>query len=354
MENRKKQYYILKQLQTTPKNTTKYNQLVQTAKQLRSDYRSLSVTNSDASLPRVCQSCIGSQLRKTNPCRGQGMDTPARQKRFICRLRKYLFAPEVWKSLTPAQRRIRMRDIANKELKSTGHPGIRMPPYDDKNGKENSKIRKKFKSRPTLNGVHYGSSNSVYLNPSSIDSDSPPANPGKVANTVYHEARHGEQTYLAAVYKARQLKKRYPKASRQGIENYLRARGIAPKVAKEAVDAPPRGHSKDPLFGREACAKTMWDNKFKKTKDKKSQWHAFQREKKDREEELKERQKELKELQDKSADQAAIDAAKKRVQDAQLAKKRHYYYGYRMYPNEVDSFQIGSDVERNYEKTECS
>lgn len=310
---------------------------------------------SNDGMGEVCLSCVQSELNQLNPCRGVGMDEDEARARFVKRVREELF--DEWSALSEKQRREKLQEIANAELKRSGHPGIVMPAHTP----ESSKL---FQERPRLRGMHRAAANTVRLRPEYISSSKLPDDAGSIAATVYHEARHAEQAQLAALYAVRQHKKasalkNKPPLTDEQLRNALMARGVSKEVATAAVraDAHPAAGSKhpDPLKGREGCAETMWRNKFDygADKDRKSHWAKVMANDESVKKKLEAANAALK--QEKARvpqDQKKLHAAELRQFQAKKAVSQAYRSGYRLLPNELDAHAVGDSVEAAFKNDE--
>jgi hypothetical protein len=250
----------------------------------------------------------------TSPCKGIGLNSDANAKEFVADFKQL---QKDWPKLSVAEREQRIEDITNKQLAKSGVPALDV-------------VHEKL---PKGNGGHLGKKNwQLVLNEDTLNGATLSDDDAKtLANTAYHESRHGEQWYLMARKKAADGKKA------DEIRDEMQIPGKIAEAAK-----------KDPLKAgscEASCAEKMNDSVYGKDKAHRGTTLKGAMSK------LNDLNAANKAYQDALADPKASkdqrDAAKKKAEDT----RKDYdavYKDYRDLPEEADAFETGGLVDKNW------
>lgn len=278
----------------------------------------------------------GKPAHHHKPCAGFGLNKPANEREFAEGFKKL---QKAWPTLTSAQRRQRIEDLANAQLHKGGVPKVSMVP----------------KKLATDYGQFDFTTWKLVINKDLLNGNSlPEAQAKELANTVYHESRHAEQWYLIAQQKAaeqRGVAGQTPAHQALAIKN---AMGIPLHTAAQAQKHPLGAHD-----GRKACAKALNDSIYGA--------HAAQRNRTLADQDKKIRADDKarahfdkvnaayeKLRQDPNADPAAVQkayrgavAAQKHLEAADAARQKAYR-AYQRLPEEADALETGDAVAKIY------
>lgn len=178
------------------------------------------------------QPCPG----KGKPCANKGLANPGNIEEFAKDMQKL---KEDWSTLSEADRRTRLETALNKQLKKSGTPTVTIDPSPD---------------HSPGSAVYQFRNSAMKVSEKDLAASEMPAD---MADTVYHEGRHGEQWYLMARKMAADLKAKNPAMTPDEISKQIRD-DTNPPIHKSITDAA----GKNPITPGSpyyACAEAMAD-----------------------------------------------------------------------------------------------
>ena len=169
---------------------------------------------------------------------GFGLADPANMTEFCKGFAKLVTK---WPGLTPAQRRQEMADLLNQQLGKGGTPAIGV--------KSNSALA----GTPTLGQFDFPTGN-IDVNPDLLAKNSlPSADAKKLANTLYHEARHSEQWSNMARVQAGNGTSAAKISSNMGIPLSAAQAAVAAPLSGSAPEAVMGGAMHQSVYGTNAA-----------------------------------------------------------------------------------------------------
>ena len=251
----------------------------------------------------------------SDPCTGIGMQAPRAADEYVKEFKEF---QEEWPDLTQKERRKRLAEIANKQLTKSGAPPVTVVGrktggpgeawFDDDNW-------------------------ALVVDKQTIKSDTLSDDDAKeFADTVYHEARHAEQSYMEARLRA---------LEGQSASTIRDEMGVPGKVAKAAKKQPAVRNS---LVA--CCGEVMRDSMHTKAGNRKRNRVYDNMDK--REAEMNKAEKQLQKMERRRADgKATADQVAAAQRKFDLAEERfdRAHEAYTKLPEEADAWKAGDMVQ---------